>query len=59
MQIESRIIAIADAYDAMISARPYRKTGLSKEEAKRELLKYSGTQFDPYIISVMIDEKVI
>jgi putative nucleotidyltransferase with HDIG domain len=57
--VESRIIAIADAYDAMTSSRPYRKIGLSKEEAKQELIKFSGIQFDPTIITLIINLQII
>jgi len=53
----SRIITVADAYEAMISDRPYRKK-LGKEFATEELKKYSGTQFDPEITTVFI-EKVL
>jgi PAS domain S-box-containing protein len=54
--IASRIIAVADAYDAMVSERSYR-TPFPKEEAIQELLKNKGTQFDPRIIDVFIDAK--
>jgi putative two-component system response regulator len=50
----ARIIAISDAYDSMTSNRPYRKP-LSSEEAKEELLKYSGKQFDPDLVSIFLD----
>jgi len=50
----ARIIAISDAYDSMTSNRPYRKP-LSSEEAKDELLKYSGKQFDPDLLSIFLD----
>ncbi|HEX9746302.1 MAG TPA: HD domain-containing phosphohydrolase [bacterium] len=46
-----RIMAIADAFDAMTSDRPYRK-GLPAEIAKQELRKNSGTQFDPDLVEV-------
>lgn len=49
----SRIICIADAYDAMNSTRVYRKK-LSKEEILNELKKCSGTQFDPEILDITI-----
>ncbi|MGE5583574.1 MAG: HD domain-containing phosphohydrolase, partial [Bacillota bacterium] len=44
--LECRILAIADAYDAMTNDRPYRKA-LTKEEALSELRKWAGIQFDP------------
>lgn len=53
--IESRIISIADAYDAMTSERSYRKP-LSKDEAIKELISCSGTHFDPHIIDIFINK---
>jgi len=50
----ARIIALADSYDSMTSARPYRKP-LSPGEARNELLKYSGKQFDPGLVSLFSD----
>ncbi|MDD4169465.1 MAG: HD-GYP domain-containing protein, partial [Desulfotomaculaceae bacterium] len=47
--LECRIMAIADAYDAMTSDRPYRKA-LSHEEAVAELNRCSNTQFDPVLV---------
>jgi HD-GYP domain-containing protein (c-di-GMP phosphodiesterase class II) len=52
--ILSRILAIADAYDAMTQDRPYRKA-MSKEEAAAEIKKNAGSQFDPEIARVFID----
>jgi diguanylate cyclase (GGDEF)-like protein/putative nucleotidyltransferase with HDIG domain len=49
--LKSRIITVADAYDAMTSKRYYRKT-LNKKEALKELIKYKGTQFDETIVDV-------
>jgi len=49
--IVSRIISVSDAYDAMISTRPYRPS-VSKEEAIKEIEKNSGVQFDPAIVKV-------
>jgi len=53
----SRIIALADAYDAMISERPYRNA-LSEEQAMIEIQKNAGTQFDPEI-TIIFTEKVL
>ncbi len=47
--LAARIIAVADTYDAMVSSRPYRK-GLPASQAYDEVLKYSGTQFDPTVV---------
>ncbi len=55
--IQSRIISVADAYDAMISERSYRKA-LSKEYAVSELRKGAGTQFSEACVNIFI-EKVI
>ncbi|MBP1989006.1 HD-GYP domain-containing protein [Paenibacillus eucommiae] len=49
----ARICAIIDAYDCMISERPYHK-GLSKSEAKEQLVLHSGTQFDPFYVQEFI-----
>jgi len=49
----ARIMAVADAFDAMTSLRPYQKTK-SIEEAKEVLAKNSGTQFDPEIAKVAV-----
>ncbi|MDI6736001.1 MAG: HD domain-containing protein [bacterium] len=46
----SRILVVADSYDAMTSSRPYRKMPLSSEKAKKELSDKSGTQFDPKVV---------
>lgn len=50
----SRIIAIVDAYEVMITGRPY-KEAISKEEAIAELEKCSGTQFDPDLVKRFIE----
>ena len=54
--LKARIIALADAYDAMTTPRPYRKEGLSKDEAKEEIRKNLGIQFDPYLGKLFIDK---
>jgi len=51
--IFSRIIAVADAYDAMNSDRPYRKK-LNKEKILKELTDQSGKQFDPEVVKALI-----
>lgn len=50
----ARIIHVADAYDAMRSARAYRKVPLSKEAAILEIKKNSGTQFDPKVVEAFL-----
>jgi putative nucleotidyltransferase with HDIG domain len=49
----ARIFAVADALDAMISDRPYRKA-MTLEEALEEIRRYSGTQFDPKVVEVFL-----
>lgn len=49
----ARIIAVADAYDAMTSQRTYKKQ-MTTEEAIDELVRNSGSQFDPGIVSAFI-----
>ena len=51
--LESRIMAIADTFDSMTSTRAYR-TALSLQAANDEILRCSGSQFDPEIVPVFI-----
>lgn len=51
----ARIIAVADAFQAMTSDRPYRRA-MSKHDAMEELVWYSGTQFDPIIANILISK---
>jgi HD-GYP domain-containing protein (c-di-GMP phosphodiesterase class II) len=53
--IESRIITLADSYDAMTSKRIYRDA-MSEEQAIEELLRCSGTQFDPNIVDIFVNQ---
>jgi putative nucleotidyltransferase with HDIG domain len=50
----ARILTIADAYEAMTSSRPYRKVALTHEIAVGELEKFSGIQFDPEIVPILV-----
>ena len=50
----ARILSVADAFDAMVSDRPYRK-GITQEEAFEELRRCAGTQFDSDIVQRFID----
>lgn len=52
--LQSRIISLADAYDAMTSDRSYQR-GKSQKAAVDELLRNSGTQFDPELVEVFIN----
>lgn len=56
--IESRIIAIADTYDAITSERSYRKA-LSKEFAIQELQRNAGIQFDSELVDIFIKKVLI
>jgi HD-GYP domain-containing protein (c-di-GMP phosphodiesterase class II) len=49
--LEARIFSVADAYDAMVSPRPYRQT-LGHEQAVQEILRHGGSQFDPQVVAV-------
>jgi len=55
--VESRIIAIADTYDAIVSERSYR-SALSKEFAIEELIKNKGAQFCPELVNIFIKKVV-
>lgn len=52
--LEGRVLAVADAFDAMTSARPYRRT-LSTEEAAGEIARCAGSQFDPDVADAFLD----
>lgn len=49
----ARIFSVADAFDAMTSDRPYRKRGIY-EVARNEIIKGSGTQFDPQVVQAFL-----
>jgi HD-GYP domain-containing protein (c-di-GMP phosphodiesterase class II) len=50
--LASRILLVADAFDAMTSDRPYRRA-LSHDEALAELRHQAGTQFDPRCVAIL------
>lgn len=52
--LEARITAVADSYDAMTSARPYRPAQLTPPEALDEIRSNSGKQFDPTIVQAFL-----
>jgi HD-GYP domain-containing protein (c-di-GMP phosphodiesterase class II) len=52
--IASRIILACDAYNAMITTRPYREA-MSSEHAIAELRAKAGTQFDPEVVDALLD----
>lgn len=52
--LECRILAIADAYDAMTSERPYR-AALPAEAALTEIKRFSGSQFDPQLVWILVN----
>lgn len=51
--LEARILAVADAYDAMTSTRPYRAP-FTHDEAVAEVERCAGTQFDPRVASAFV-----
>jgi putative nucleotidyltransferase with HDIG domain len=53
--LEARIIAVADSFSAMTTDRPYRRR-LSAAEARAELRRCAGTQFDPAVVRVFCSE---
>jgi len=55
ISLQAKIIAVADAYDAMTSTRAYRKA-INEEDAINEIKRCSGTQFDPAIVKVFVKQ---
>jgi diguanylate cyclase (GGDEF)-like protein len=54
ISLEARILCVADAYDAMLSNRPYSRS-ISSREAFQELERCAGSQFDPEVVKVFIE----
>ena len=53
----ARILHVADAFEAMTAARPYRMTPLTPEQALIELRKFGGIQFDPAVVDAFVQTK--
>lgn len=53
--LEARLISVADSFSAMVSERPYRDP-MTPEEACKELESCAGTQFDPEIVRIFVEE---
>jgi HD-GYP domain-containing protein (c-di-GMP phosphodiesterase class II) len=54
ISLEARILAVADAYEAMVADRPYRGR-MSAELAREELMRCSGSQFDPVVVRAFLE----
>jgi len=52
--LQARVLAVADAYDAMTSSRPYRRA-VTAERALEEVERCAGTQFDPEIAALFVE----
>ena len=52
--IGARIMAVADAFEAMVSSRPYKDTRVTIQQALKEIEKNSGTQFDPDVVNAFM-----
>ena len=55
ISLQARIISLADAYDAITSDRPYQKA-FTQEQAAAEIQRCAGTQFDPRIAKIFLEE---
>jgi HD-GYP domain-containing protein (c-di-GMP phosphodiesterase class II) len=53
ISLEARILAVADAYEAMVADRPYR-AGMTSDLACAELLRCAGSQFDPDVVGAFL-----
>jgi putative nucleotidyltransferase with HDIG domain len=53
----ARILHVADAFEAMTAARPYRMTPLTPQQALTELRKFGGIQFDPEVVDAFVRTK--
>jgi putative nucleotidyltransferase with HDIG domain len=53
----ARVLHVADSFEAMTAARPYRMTPLTAEQAIAELRKFAGIQFDPKVVDAFVQTK--
>ncbi len=51
----AKILAVADAYDAMTTVRPYRRDRLTKEQVIKEFVRHKNTQFDENVVDIFVD----
>ena len=58
MPLGAKIIKVCDAIDAMLSDRPYRPA-LTLDHVKEELAKYAGQQFDPGIVTSVLQSQIL
>ena len=54
ISIVARILAVADSFDAITAERPYRK-GMSFQDAKQEIKRYSGIYYDPKVVEALLN----
>ena len=52
--IGARIMAVADAFEAMVSSRPYKDSRITISQALKEIKNNKGTQFDPDVVDAFI-----
>jgi putative nucleotidyltransferase with HDIG domain len=53
----ARVLHVADSFEAMTAARPYRMTPLTPEQAIAELRKFAGIQFDPKVVDAFVQTR--
>ncbi|MGA7986990.1 MAG: HD domain-containing phosphohydrolase [Candidatus Dormiibacterota bacterium] len=54
ISLGGRIVAVADSYEVMTAVRPYRKP-IGVQAARQELVRWSGTQFDPVVVRAFLN----
>jgi response regulator RpfG family c-di-GMP phosphodiesterase len=56
--LSARVFSVADTFDAMTSSRPYRNA-LTPDVAREEIIRCSGTQFDPEVVSAFLNSTIL